>query len=321
MKIYFAPLQGYTEDVYRRIHHEVFGGVDAYFTPFMRVEHGKVRSKDLRDIRREWNEGVPVVPQIIVGDAKEMELLIDIIKEQGYERIDINMGCPFPLQTKHGKGAGLLARPEKVREIMEVVKAHEEISFSVKMRLGLERKDEWREVVNLLNDAPLCHVTIHPRTAKMQYEGELLMDEFWEMVRALKHKVIYNGEIREGTPLPASPEGEESLRGESPLEGAEKGELAEKVVGVMIGRGLLARPSLAMEIREGKKMDERELLRRIRVMHDKMKEHYEKVIPGEAQRVNKLRTFWDYMEETIGRKSWKKIRKSGNYWKIIEEVL
>ena len=49
--IHFAPLQGYTDDVYRRIHHQLAGGIDTYYTPFVRMEGGGVRSKDMRDIR------------------------------------------------------------------------------------------------------------------------------------------------------------------------------------------------------------------------------------------------------------------------------
>ena len=48
--LHFAPLQGYTDDVYRRLHHRLVGGIAAYYTPFVRWEHGGVRSKDLRDI-------------------------------------------------------------------------------------------------------------------------------------------------------------------------------------------------------------------------------------------------------------------------------
>ena len=49
LPIHFAPLQGYTEDYYRRAHHALCPGVACYYTPFMRIEHEGVRSKDLRD--------------------------------------------------------------------------------------------------------------------------------------------------------------------------------------------------------------------------------------------------------------------------------
>ena len=30
LPIHFAPLQGYTDDVYRRLHHEIMGGITTY---------------------------------------------------------------------------------------------------------------------------------------------------------------------------------------------------------------------------------------------------------------------------------------------------
>ena len=103
--LHFAPLQGYTDDVYRRLHHRLVGGIAAYYTPFVRWEYGGVRSKDLRDIAPEHNEGVPVVPQIIAADADELARLVDVVAGLGYRRIDLNMGCPFPLQARHGRGS------------------------------------------------------------------------------------------------------------------------------------------------------------------------------------------------------------------------
>ena len=114
LPIHFAPLQGHTDDAFRRIHHQLVGGVTSYYTPFIRLENGKLRSKEIRDIKPEWNAGVPVIPQVMAGDSKEFRLLVDNIAELGnYEHIDINMGCPFPLQTRHGKGSGILSHPDE----------------------------------------------------------------------------------------------------------------------------------------------------------------------------------------------------------------
>ena len=54
LPLYFAPLQGFTEDTYRRIHHELVGGITAYYTPFLRLEHKGIRTKDARDVRPEF---------------------------------------------------------------------------------------------------------------------------------------------------------------------------------------------------------------------------------------------------------------------------
>lgn len=50
LKIYMAPLQGLTEAPYRNAFEKHFGGVDVYYTPFIRWEHGGLRRKDVRDL-------------------------------------------------------------------------------------------------------------------------------------------------------------------------------------------------------------------------------------------------------------------------------
>lgn len=302
LPIHFAPLQGYTEDVYRRLHHMLFGGVDCYYTPFLRIEHGGIRSKDMRDIRPEFNEGVPLVPQAIASSGKELEQLLAVVEQTGYKRLDINMGCPFPLQTRHGRGAGLLANASAVKEMCSVVEAHPDITFSVKMRFGLDDKDEWRQILPLLNEIHLLHITLHPRIATQQYKGEVDMQSFEDFLGQAKHPVIYNGDV---TTIQQIEELESSFPG---------------LAGVMIGRGLLARPSLAKEYKQGMELSERELITLIKQMHSRLLAHYEQIIPGEAQRLNKLRSFWDYLEPTIGRKTWKKITKAGNMKNYIAAV-
>lgn len=295
LPIHFAPLQGYTEDVYRRLHQSIFGGVDVYYTPFVRIEHGEVRSKDMRDVKPEFNEGVNVVPQIIASDANEVSKLLSILQPLGYQRVDINMGCPFPLQTKHGRGAGLLANPEKVKEIADVIRTNESVTFSVKMRLGLDKYNQWEEVIPILNDIPLEHITVHPRIATQQYKGELNMEEFERILEKSKHPIIYNGEIQ-------------TLSDIKRIED----KYGSYLHALMIGRGLLARPSLAYEYKHNHEMSDNELMQKIRQLHSGLLEHYQRIIPGEAQQLNKIRTFWDYMETTIGRKQWKKVKKAGN---------
>ena len=62
MEIHFAPLQRYTDFEYRRIHARHCGGVQTYYSPFIRWEKGGIRVKDIRDILPENNEGLHLVP-------------------------------------------------------------------------------------------------------------------------------------------------------------------------------------------------------------------------------------------------------------------
>lgn len=302
LPIYFAPLQGYTEDIYRRIHHELTGGITAYFTPFIRLEHGEMRTKDLRDIRPEFNTGVPIIPQLIASDGKELNALLDSIKPFGYQQIDINMGCPFPLQTRHGRGCGILPHADKVQSIMDAVKGHPEIQFSVKMRLGLENNGEWKEVLPILNEAPLSMITVHPRIGTQQYKGTTDMEMFRTFMEQCKHPLIYNGDIQSIDDI-------QCLQQQYP-----------QLAGVMIGRGLLARPTLAEEYLNDTTYTSQKVVQVLREMHSRILAQYEQIIPGESQRLNKIRTFWDYQENTLGRKAWKKVMKAGNLKNYLEAV-
>ena len=68
MKHYAAPLEGMTNYMWRRIHAEIFGGADRYFTPFVSPNATcKFQTKELDELRH--NAGLPVVPQILTNNA------------------------------------------------------------------------------------------------------------------------------------------------------------------------------------------------------------------------------------------------------------
>ena len=70
LNIFAAPLQGFTEAAWRVAHNEVFGGVDAYFTPFIRYEKGGLRNKDKREVLPENNRGIRLIPQIMASEPE-----------------------------------------------------------------------------------------------------------------------------------------------------------------------------------------------------------------------------------------------------------
>jgi tRNA-dihydrouridine synthase len=216
------------------------------------------------------------------------------------------MGCPFPLQTRHGKGSGILSHPDKVADVLgaipQLIDEGKAKHFSLKMRLGQEQPDEWMQLIDTINKAPLEHVTIHPRIGTQQYKGEIFMDEFEKFVSECSHPIIYNGDIR-------TPEDITTIEQRFP-----------NLAGVMIGRGLLARPSLAVEYATGETWSEQRRLSLMREMHNQLFDHYKSIIPGEEQLLSKIRTFWEYAEEEIGRKNWKKLMKCGNLKNYIKNL-
>lgn len=306
MKIFFAPLQGYTEAAYRKAHQEVCGGVDAYLSPFLRLEHGQIRRRDLRDIAK-GNNPDGLIPQVIAAGAEEFRELTDAIIAQGYTHVNINMGCPFPPQVKAGRGAGLLQRPEAVREIMEETKRYSArgIRFSVKMRLGHQSEQEGLEVLGILNNYPLEHITLHPRLGVQQYKGEVSLDAFRQFALQCKHPLIYNGDI-------LSVDDIRRIETEFPA-----------LVGIMIGRGLLARPTLAAEYKRGTASRDADVRSAVLTIHSRVLDEYMHTLEGgEGQILSKIQPFWEYPGWCLDKKTVKKLSKTGslsNYIKLLQD--
>ena len=195
MKLYAAPLQGFTEAPWRNLHQEVFGGIDAYYTPFVRMEKGEFRNKDVREIASENNTVSRLIPQLIASTPAELERLAGLFIEKGYKEADINMGCPFPLMTGKHKGSGILPYPAEVEALLKELVHYPELGFSVKMRLGWECADEWRPLLPLLNAAPLRRIVLHPRIGKQQYKGEVDLAAFTAFYEECAHPLVYNGDL------------------------------------------------------------------------------------------------------------------------------
>jgi tRNA-dihydrouridine synthase len=292
MKIFAAPLQGYTTALWRHHHAEICGGIDRYYSPFVRVERGEPRQHDMRDIISPLNANHNLTAQLIFKDIAEFRMLVDAITAVGYREIDLNMGCPFPPQMNKGRGAAMVANSAVLGEVAKAMTEYPEVNFSLKMRLGREQGNEWRETIAIINAMPVQHVTVHPRVGRQQYRGELDMPQFDELLRACIHPVIFNGDIT--TP-------EDALR------------LAQQfpsLHGLMIGRGLLARPTLAREISRQHELDEGERFAAIRKLHDLMLDDYEKTLCGETQILTKIRSFWDYCEDCVPHRLLKQLRKA-----------
>ena len=293
-KIEFAPLQGYTDAIYRTIHNKVFGGINSYYSPFIRLEKGEVRQKDIKDILPENNENINLVPQIIVNSNEEFLKLTESVCNLDYKRIDINMGCPFPLQTKKGRGAAILQNTKHLEDIVESINSINDIDFSIKMRLGMDSAEDAKGALEIINKAKLHHITIHPRIAKQQYKGEIDYQTFDYIYQNCLHPIIYNGDI-------LSQEDIYNIINIYP-----------KIDGIMIGRGLLSKPYLAMELNKTIRLSVSERLSMIMKLHDAIYDHYSSVMQGEHQLLLKMKTFWEYLDEEIGKKPYKAIKKSVN---------
>lgn len=291
--IHFAPLQGYTDSIYREEHARVFGGIDTYYTPFVRIEKGGFRNKDLKDIAYDRSRQVQVVPQLIASTPEEFRLIVRLFQAHGYREVDINLGCPFPMQVRAHRGAGLLRYKEEAESLLRTIEEFPDLSFSVKMRLGWERADESFALLPLLNQLPLRHITLHPRLGIQQYKGAIDWDGFTRFYEECERPLYYNGDL-------VTLEDLREIKVRFP-----------KLAGLMLGRGLLAAPWLAVEFVSGQPLAVKERRDKLIRFHDALLDEYAtRLEGGEHQIVSKMKTLWDYLLPEADKRLRKKVLKS-----------
>ena len=279
-----APLQGVTDNVWRMAQHSVFGGVDAYYAPFMRVERGEVRRKDLRDVEPDRNAGITLIPQILACQPDHALMMVDVLKQRGYSRIDVNLGCPFPPIALHRKGSGMLAYPELAEALFTALAAIDGVEYSVKMRLGWDQPGQWRDIMPLLDILKPVSIAVHPRIGKQQYKGDLDIGQFEALMAASSWPIVYNGGLR-------TVEDIEAVVSRYP-----------NLAAVMVGSGLAANPGMFAP--DATPDDYRRF-------HDLLVDGYtDQLNGGEAQLVRHLQDIWQTFLPGTGHKLFKAIRKS-----------
>lgn len=306
-KIHFAPLQGYTDAAYREAHAQVFGGVDAYYTPFVRLEKDGFRKKDLRDIAPESNPSAPLIPQLIASSPEEFRRIAYLFREQGYRRADINMGCPFPMQARQHRGAGILPYPEEAKVLLETMHEFPEMQFSAKLRPGWASAGEALALLPFLNELPLTHLTVHPRIGTQQYKGDVDLESFARIYDECTLPLFYNGDLCSIADI-------EALASRFP-----------RLKGVMLGRGLLATPWLATEYASGKPLSSAEKKEKLQAFHSLLLEQYmSRLEGGDHQVLDKIKTLWDYLLPDAEKRLRKKVLKSsrlGDYKEAAKNLI
>jgi len=304
-KIYFAPLQESTDYIYRSAHAKFFGCVDKYFAPYIVRQHdGTVKTSHMRDIRPDNNVDYPFVPQILAGNSSDFIFLATLLHDNGYNEVNWNLGCPYPMVTNKGLGSGLLPYPEKIKSILEESIPKISCKISVKMRTGLKSSEDIYKLIDILNDFPLSEVILHPRFGKQLYRGAADEEVFEEVHKRLNHPLIYNGDI----------ESIETINRLNPLFG--------DISTWMIGRGILKNPFLPLLLKNGALPDLEKKAEILRNFHDEIFFKYSNFLSGSSHLLMRMEKFWSYFCFAFPdpHKTFKVIKKAANLIKYNSAV-
>lgn len=245
MRILLAPMEGLLDHLLRDALTQTGsaagagnGGIDLCVAEFIRVTDTLLPASSFYRVVPELKNGcrtpsgVPVRVQLLGSDPTCMAENAAKLAGLGAFGIDINFGCPAKTVNRHGGGAVLLKEPELMFAIVNAIRkalpAH--TPLTAKMRLGYDTPEHAVTCAQALKDGGAEEIVVHARTKTDGYRPPA----YWEWI----------AKIREAVEIPIVANGEiwnvEDARRCIEISGCED---------IMIGRGAVANPALALMIR------------------------------------------------------------------------
>lgn len=241
-----APMADVTDTAFRQIIAK-YGKPDVFFTEFVSCDGlcSEGRKKLERNLLEFDKKERPLVAQVFGSNPENFYKTAKIIKELGFDGIDINMGCPQDNVVKQGAGSALIRTPELAKQIIrETKRGAGNLPVSVKTRVGYNKSEIETWIPAILEEKPVA-LTIHGRTRKEMSK----VPAHWDLIKRVREirdemksdaLVLGNGDISSIT------EATERIK--------ETG-----VDGVMVGRGIYGNPwlfSVIDKVKKGKPFED-----------------------------------------------------------------
>ena len=293
-----SPLQGFTDFHFRNAFQKFFSGIDVFYAPYIRF-NGKLVIKPVyqRDLQFKNNTYKQVIPQVMTCKAEEFIFAAKYVQSLGYNELNWNLGCPYPMVTNKGMGSGLIKNPEKIDRILDQVHTETDVIVSMKMRMGYEHAKEILAVFPILEKYPIKSIGIHARIGAQLYKGGVDLDGFQRCIDHCNQKLYYNGDI-------TSVEIFNELKDRFP-----------SIDHWMLGRGLIADPFLPGMIKNNTALYPDNKIEIFSKYLDTLFTAAEQKLTGEKAVIRKMLSYWEYFSVLFPNptKVVKKIKKAKTY--------
>ena len=300
MRYYFAPMEGITDSIYRRIHHKYFAGVDRYYMPFLSpTVHRQLTHKEDRELPFADRVDFSAVPQILTKVPEDFLWAAKVCADRGYREVNINIGCPSGTVVSKGKGSGMLRDTDALDRFLDAVFSASPLPVSVKTRLGMENPEEFPAVLDIYNRYPIAELTIHPRVRKDFYKEPVREEWFAYACDHAKMPLCYNGNL-------CTKEQMDAVAKRYPA-----------VESLMIGRALIGDPGLLDP--NGTTAGQ------LQAFHDELMEAYIEAFGSARNAMFRLKENWGFLHLRFENtdKLWKRLRKTtdiNEYKAITNEI-
>jgi tRNA-dihydrouridine synthase C len=237
MTLILAPMEGLLDFVLRDVLTRV-GGIDRCVSEFIRVTDTLLPERVFIRVVPELLSGgrtaagVPVRPQLLGSDPACLADNAARVAGMGADGVDLNFGCPAKVVNRHGGGAALLQDPELLFAIVKAVRTAvpAQQMVSAKMRLGFADDSRAEECALALQEGGAGEIVVHARTRADGYRPPAYWHRIADIRAQVRTPLIANGEIWNA-------------------QHAQQCRLESGCDTLMLGRGMVTNPGLALEIR------------------------------------------------------------------------
>lgn len=262
-RLFLAPMEGLADYVLRDVLTGI-GGFDAAVSEFVRVSGSVLPRRTYERICPEVLNGcqtpvgTPMAIQLLGSDPYWLGLNAEQASALSPHGIDLNFGCPAKTVNRHGGGAMLLGDPELLNRIVRAVRAAvpEPIPVTAKMRLGISDTSRAIDCAQALAEGGAASLVVHARTKDHGYRPPAHWEWIARIADAVNIPVIANGEVWT-------------------VDDWRRCRAVSACADVMIGRGAVADPFLALRIKG--LMDEAASPEDWRTLLPRIAEYWEKV--------------------------------------------
>jgi tRNA-dihydrouridine synthase B len=214
-----APMSGITDYPFRQLAREM--GCGLVFTEMVSAEGLIRKGEAFLKIKKDEH---PVSVQLFGSNPEVIAEAAQMAEAMGADAIDINMGCPAKQLVEAGAGVDLMRFPEKVKEILTMVRREVKTPLTIKIRSGWDSKHiNAVEISKIAEDCGIDAISIHPRTKDQGFRGRADWKLIGEVKKAVRIPVVGNGDVTQ-------PSLAKEMLEETGCDG------------VMIGRGALGNP-------------------------------------------------------------------------------
>ena len=190
-----APMSGYTNWPLRMLCRRF--GAEICYTEMISAAGLIRRTANTKKLLFRPDDDKPLIAQIFTESPEEASLAAQMLENEGFDGIDINMGCPVKKVVFKGAGAALMKDVDRAVSIAESVRTSVDIPVSVKMRSGWDSSsiNAVEIALRLISTGIEC-IILHPRTRSEMYLGT----PRWDILSGLRKKVslpiVASGDIR-----------------------------------------------------------------------------------------------------------------------------